>query len=49
MSLKLLHLPELSERHIEMLAKVIADWCDANPITQAPIARKPHTQPPLIF
>lgn len=30
MSLNLLNLPELSERHIEMLAKVIADWCDAN-------------------
>ncbi|WP_064681751.1 hypothetical protein [Rhizobium bangladeshense] len=32
MSLNLLNLPELSERHIEMLAKVIADWCDANSI-----------------
>ncbi|PDV86138.1 hypothetical protein CO652_22040 [Rhizobium sp. H4] len=30
MSLNLLNLPELSERHIEMLARVIADWCDAN-------------------
>jgi hypothetical protein len=32
MSLNLLNLPELSERHIEMLAKIIADWCDANSI-----------------
>ncbi|MBB3660651.1 hypothetical protein FHX15_005922 [Rhizobium sp. BK650] len=32
MSLNLLNLPELSERHIEMLATVIADWCDANSI-----------------
>lgn len=32
MSLNLLNLPELSERHIEMLAKVIADWCGANSI-----------------
>lgn len=32
MSLNLLNLPELSERHIEMLAKVIADWCDANSV-----------------
>ncbi|ANP91605.1 hypothetical protein BA011_36500 (plasmid) [Rhizobium leguminosarum] len=32
MSLNLLNLPELSERHIEMLAKVIADWCGANAI-----------------
>lgn len=32
MSLNLLNLPELSERRIEMLAKVIADWCDANSV-----------------
>ncbi|OWO92276.1 hypothetical protein B5E41_23875 [Rhizobium esperanzae] len=32
MSLNLLNLPELSERQIEMLAKVIADWCGANSI-----------------
>ncbi|PCK81524.1 hypothetical protein CPT34_08350 [Rhizobium sophoriradicis] len=32
MSLNLLNLPELSERQIEMLAKVIADWCDANSV-----------------
>ena len=32
MSLNLLNLPELSERQVEMLAKVIADWCGANSI-----------------
>lgn len=32
MSLNLLNLPELSEGHIEMLARVIADWCDANSV-----------------
>lgn len=32
MSLNLLNLPELSEGHIEMLAKVIDEWCGANSI-----------------
>ncbi|KKZ83578.1 hypothetical protein RPHASCH2410_PD01435 (plasmid) [Rhizobium phaseoli Ch24-10] len=49
MSLNLLNLPEISEGHIEMLAKVIADWCGANSIDAGGNCAEAAYLPPLIF